>query len=416
MHTLAQIAEEAKQYGIHLISEFPERVVYHNIKFANRYLGYVEKISNEIQLSEEKQYLAKIGAWLICSSFDKVKVKFKKGAPDSNITKEILKNSAVFFEAHPLENKHQTIIEDALKGAFYPNIPTTLIGKIFADAITADFVLDNGQKHFKKFYEELLLNDVNLSKSKWYDIAINLSNEMKFHLPYCQEHFNPQLDELILGLSKEKKKLEKSTDLALKKEMNISDAELKELKKNLKESKGRDARGIQTIFRTVTKNHYTLNEMVDRKASIMITVNSIILSLVLGGVIGNVGAEGPPEISRQNLPIITLALTSIFSIIFAIISIRPDTSHGKFTEEEIRNKGGNLLFFGNFHNMRERDFEWAFLQMMNDQDYMYSTMIKDLYHLGQVLDKKYRAIRLALTIFLVGLILSVVVFLGCFVL
>ena len=32
------------------------------------------------------------------------------------------------------------------------------------------------------------------------------------------------------------------------------------------------------------KNHYTLNQMIDRKANIMITVNSIILSLVIGGV------------------------------------------------------------------------------------------------------------------------------------
>ena len=218
----------------------------------------------------------------------------------------------------------------------------------------------------------------------------------------------PKLKKLILDLQKEKKTLDKSTDIALKKELDISDEELKELKKNLNSVKGRDARGIQTVFRTTSKNHYTLNDMVDKKASIMITVNSIILSLVLGGVIGHDISEPAMANKAQLVPILILTISAVLSIIFSIMSITPHKTHGQFTEDEIRNKGGNLLFYGNFHKMRERDYEWAFLQMINDQDYMYTSMVKDIYFLGQILERKYRLIRTSLNIFLVGLVLAVV--------
>jgi len=152
--------------------------------------------------------------------------------------------------------------------------------------------------------------------------------------------------------------------------------------------------------------------MVDRKANIMITVNSIILSLVLAGVIGEAGEHGHLHISQQDVPIIILTLSSAISIIFAILSITPGNTHGKFTEEEIRNKQGNLLYYGNFHKMHARDYEWAFLQMMNDQEYLYSSMVKDIYFLGKLLARKYKLIRIALTTFLIGMSVAVFVFLS----
>ena len=35
-----------------------------------------------------------------------------------------------------------------------------------------------------------------------------------------------------------------------------------------------DARGVQTLFKTLSRNHYNLLKMVDNKARIVLTVNS----------------------------------------------------------------------------------------------------------------------------------------------
>jgi len=64
----------------------------------------------------------------------------------------------------------------------------------------------------------------------------------------------------------------------------------------------------------------------------------------------------------------------------------------------------------NFHKMKLDEFEWAMGEMMQDRDYLYSSMKKDLYFLGLVLDKKYKILRLTYSVFMVGIIVSVIAF------
>src|SRR3982751_6151110 len=95
---------------------------------------------------------------------------------------------------------------------------------------------------------------------------------------------------------------------------------------------------------------------------------------------------------------------------FSFLATRPSVSGGRFTEEDIRNKKANLLFFGNFFRMQLDDYQWAMNQLMKDGDYLYNSMIKDVYFLGVVLAKKYRFLRISYTIFMLGLIIAVIAF------
>ncbi|MFT4806551.1 MAG: hypothetical protein ACI9YE_003786, partial [Psychroserpens sp.] len=83
---------------------------------------------------------------------------------------------------------------------------------------------------------------------------------------------------------------------------------------------------------------------------------------------------------------------------------------GKFTKEDVANKKVNLLFFGNFHKMKLDEFEWAMSEMMQDRDYLYSSLTKDLYFLGLVLNSKYNLLRVTYTVFMIGIIISVIAF------
>ena len=60
--------------------------------------------------------------------------------------------------------------------------------------------------------------------------------------------------------------------------------------------------------------------------------------------------------------------------------------------------------------MSLQDFEWAMGEMMQDRDYLYSSMKKDLYFLGLVLDRKYKILRLTYSVFMIGIIVSVIAF------
>ena len=50
-------------------------------------------------------------------------------------------------------------------------------------------------------------------------------------------------------------------------------------------------------------------------------------------------------------------------------------------------------------------------EMMKDGEYLYNSLIKDIYFLGVVLGKKYRLLRISYTIFMFGLIISIFLFL-----
>lgn len=73
-------------------------------------------------------------------------------------------------------------------------------------------------------------------------------------------------------------------------------------------------------------------------------------------------------------------------------------------------KKTNLLFFGNFYKAPFEQYDRAMRKMMKDPDYLYGSLIKDIYMLSVVLGRKYKLIRIAYYIFMVGIVVSVAAF------
>lgn len=264
----------------------------------------------------------------------------------------------------------------------------------------------NGIKRINKIYDQIISKGEKISKIEWYDYTLNYLHQQGGLTEEFKAEINADINTLKKNLKKEKKLVESQKDLVLEKELNISEKELKALKKKLSNIKNRDDRGIQTLFRTTSRNHYSLKGLIDGKAKIMITINSIILSLIIGRIIGNDQASD----MIKTLPFLIFAIINTFSILFAIMAITPIKTQGRFSESEIRNKQGNLLYFGNFHKMKYADFEWGFLQLLSDKDYMYLSLIKDFYYQGIHLHKKFMFIRISLYIFLAGIIITSLIY------
>jgi hypothetical protein len=145
--------------------------------------------------------------------------------------------------------------------------------------------------------------------------------------------------------------------------------------------------------------------MADSKANILISVNSIILSIIISTLATKL--EANPNLK---IPVIMLVAVCVTTIVLSILATRPNVNHGKFTPDDIKNKRTNLLFFGNFFRMSLKDYDWAMQEMLADKDYLYTSVVKDNYFLGIVLAKKYRLLRIAYSIFMYGLILTIIAF------
>ena len=148
-----------------------------------------------------------------------------------------------------------------------------------------------------------------------------------------------------------------------------------------------------------------LSRMADGKASILISVNAIIISVILSVLIRRIEVE-----THLTIPTFLFLASSLATIIIAIMATRPKVSTGNFRREDILHKNTNLLFFGNFYRTQVSEYKWAMNTMMRDPDYLYSSLIMDIHQLGVVLARKYKLIRLAYTVFTIGLFLSVIAF------
>ena len=181
--------------------------------------------------------------------------------------------------------------------------------------------------------------------------------------------------------------------------------ELKKLKKKLAEAAKTPQRGIETWFRLASRNLYTRRKIVDSKASMLVTINALILSVVLGTVYEQLSDD--PHLVYAVVPLI---LTNLISIAFAIFASKPRLERGVFSEQDLLERRVSLMTFDDFYAMTGDEYERALDRVMQDPVLLYGTMKRDIYRLGVDLSRRYIHIQRAYGVFLFGIVLATVMF------
>lgn len=151
------------------------------------------------------------------------------------------------------------------------------------------------------------------------------------------------------------------------------------------------------MVRTALANHVALSAMADRKANILMGVTFLVFTLSI-----NAFSNG-----NYRLALLVLLLFAFLSALFAMAAVVPKTSPPKLTDDEL----DNLLFFGVFTGLEQEEFVERLMRRCETDELVLSTMLRDLYQNGTVLQrKKYRYLSLAFRTFRIGLILSLLVF------
>ncbi|NNK80695.1 MAG: phosphohydrolase [Flavobacteriales bacterium] len=282
--------------------------------------------------------------------------------------------------------------------------------KVMRDADLGHLAADD----YMVFYEGLFLEipkwtGKDHSEEEWRKECIKFMENMNYYSTRGKELFEAGKEK---NLNKLKAMEDQNETEVLSTAMD--DAEklrLKEEKKRLKKERKRNRpkfnaeKGIETMFRVSLRNHINLSRIADDKANTLISVNAIILSIVLSALFPKMDSN--PWLIYPGMALI---LVSISTIILATLSTIPKTTHGSVSVEDVKNKRGNLLFFGNFHSMSLSEFEFEIRELMKDGEYLYGSLTRDLYFLGIVLNRKYGLLRRAYLIFVVGLVISILLF------
>jgi len=144
----------------------------------------------------------------------------------------------------------------------------------------------------------------------------------------------------------------------------------------------------------VQQHHVQLSLMADTKASILITISSIVLTIALS-------RSGDPLLRPA---LLTLACACLLSLLLAIVAVLPT-----FSPRSVR-KGRapkNLFFFGHFGEMSENDFVEEVAPVLRSDALLYEAALRDIHGIGAYLyRKKYRFLRFAYVALLVGFIFA----------
>ena len=177
-----------------------------------------------------------------------------------------------------------------------------------------------------------------------------------------------------------------------------------------KESRGKGtfdvgtSRGVESMLRNSYRTQLAMIALAARKANIMISVNGFLLSLLTLGSAYVLATE-----PLMLVPLGLFLLTCVTAILFAVLAARPQKVDRSQTNlSDFRNGRADLLVFEHFSNLSKDDHMSVMLEMMEDKERVYRSMVAHLHFLGRSANRRFKTLQISYTSFIVGLITSFV--------
>jgi predicted metal-dependent HD superfamily phosphohydrolase len=420
---------QVRQYVVNIYNtKINASFLFHNLDHTKQVVRACELLADFYALDDEEKLPLYIAAWFHDTGYSGGTAK------DHEYLSQ--KIAASFLEGKA-DHAFITKVNRCIDSTRVPQSPSSQIDMILCDADLFHLGTDSFDERNKLLRKEInKLGDKKISKKDWHKKNLDFLQHHQYFTSYGKEKLEPIKQKYIEDIMKKSRDDEPDELLNLTvpatipsgrafqqalvpptaaafegllqestKERNKAESEKTRSTADQQKKDNKVERSISTMFRIISDNHVSLSQMADSKANIMISVNTIVISILVSVLLGKL--QFYPE---YILPTIILLGVCLSAVVYAILATRPNVSQGTFTKEDIQNKKVNLLFFGNFYNMGLPDYDWAMKEMMSDRDYLNSSMIKDIYFLGVVLARKYKYLRISYNIFMFGLIVAIVAF------
>jgi predicted metal-dependent HD superfamily phosphohydrolase len=392
------ILKQAEQYVTGLYNSAQQKnLVYHSIDHTRRVVNHVNEIASHYELPEKDIIILNIAAW-----FHDVGHIYQDPGGHEDKSVEVMKK---WLETKDIYAALSGEIEQTILHTRLDTQPENLLHQIIKDADTYHFGTKDFKEADKLMKKEMKLRNLTTILMDWEKNTLALLEHHQFYTDYCKN----------LLEERKQKNIEKLREkLSINDNINVTQTLIpepdkkekdKDKRKEAKEQAGFITKGIQTMLRLTSENHMRLSEMADNKANILISVNAIIISVILSVLIRKI------EVDRHlTIPTMIFLFSSLATIVLAILATRPKITKGNFTRDQILTRQTNLLFFGNFHKATLDEYKWGMSTMMRDPNYLYGSLVDDIYYLGIVLARKYRLVRIAYNIFMIGIVTSAIAF------
>ena len=358
--TLSVLVQEAEKYVRELFaSSVPEDYTYHTIDHTMRVVRKVQELARNSGCNEDEIEILVLAALFHDTGFSR---SYDNHEDESKaIAKEYLST-----KSYPTE-KTETIVS-CIECTKMGVMPTNRLQMLIKDADTSSL----GSRNFFQ-YTDYLREEINKVKGEqidevgWQYINHQFMKDHKFFTEAARERFGP---------------MKKQNVREIERKLGLEPKKGKKKKKKTKSSIGAN-KSAQTQFKTALRNHIDLSAIADNKANTMLSVAALIISLALP-ILGTNLMENPHLL----VPTILLLVVCVVSITYATLAIRPISTKGVTTLEDINKKQSNLFFYGNFYNMRYNDYEEGIRYVVSNSEFLDSSITRDLFFLGVALGRE----------------------------
>ena len=385
-----EIIPKVSNYVFTLFKEkLSRKLVYHNYKHTAEIAKEAQHLGESANLNPADLEALVIAAWFHDTGYADTYTGHEERS---------MEYATEFLQEVGYPEDRIGLIADCIMATKHEQEAASLLQEILADADISNIGKDSffSNAELLRVEWEVFLNKF-FTDAEWAQYQLDFLMAQSFRTKVAQEKFNEQLK---LNIGEQRTRLEK-----------LSKKQKKKNKKD-RETLAQPKRGIETMFQSTYQNHMSLSGIADNKANMMISLNAIILSVIITYLGAKTSVLGT-EFTRNPIlmvPIGILILTTLGSVVSAIMSAQPEVTSFNIRPNKVKSKKVNILFFGNFTKIPLEDFQSGMHDLMREKDALYNNMITDIYYLGDVLSKKYRLLRISYTIFMIGLILTVLSF------
>lgn len=298
---------------------------------------------------------------------------------------------------YPLEERE--VVKLAINTAIENRFADTKVQKIVSDAINSRLAWPDFIENMTLLKEEVnRLSGIQHDELFYLKYYRDLFLKRRYYTKHANEEYCIQREKNFELLEKRIHKLETTEKLSPVNPGNSHDG----LVLSSKET--------EDLFKIAFRNYNHLISVADSKAALLINVNAIIISVVLGLVLSKIEKN-----EFLLAPTIVLFVVCLSTIFLSILASRPQKN--SFSEKKSSHTY-QKFFFGSFDliDMSFRHATWDdyYRQLhelfINTKESVYMEVFKESFNVRKVLSKKFTYLSIAYWVFMLGLLVSIVYF------
>lgn len=386
-NTLAKPLSQAEDYIASLYAEQKNKgLYYHSFEYCRHFAQLVKEAAEDLQLDEKAANTATLAAWfyVVGMLFD-----YQNFRHESH---RLLKDYLLALDVDPMDIPGENIFSTQEPSDISQHNITDLL-KDVQIILRAGFVYPFHETLYQAELSEKL--NIKISTSELESSFLSEMMANPFTTSWAVKNYGQAMNQTLID------------QLDFAQSAKISSSPLKEIKKRKPNNRSNIA--VYNFFRIGFRNHMALSSMADNRSHIMISVNSIMMGIMISFVsYQNLASTNPTLL----FPVVVFIITSMTSLIFAILAAKPRVWKSETENDSPEVTITHMASYSNFTKLNLEAYETKLETVLQDPQLMRTSLKKDLYFLGKVLELKNRYLSFSYNIFMFGFVASMLLFLS----